>query len=404
MSLRPSPQPKPFTDWFSLLQFGLGALAISLVWLLAAAGLLGSLLDSLNPSLPGIPLMDSLVPLAGVSILGALLLPSTWFAFRRLTGKPTSEFRFPRTRFFMAILAIPALLELEQLALDAGYGGLVLVLHLLASLLVIGWIVWVAIRGLRPGSAQRAWGAVATGLTATPAIAFVLEAIVGIFLVALLSIYVGLNPTLSHALDSMRNTITNSQIDSIQSLSPFLKDPVILLFAFAGLSIFVPMIEELLKPLGVYLLLGKNLTEAQGFALGALCGAGYGLVENLTLNTDPQTLVLGTIGRFGASAMHILTTALAGYALARAMHAKRFWPLAGTYALNVGLHGLWNGLVLLSTAGVVSQAAGHSLIPAQFVYIGPGLLVAMALGCVLYLFRINRNLFVSTSIQPLQTH
>ncbi len=107
------------------------------------------------------------------------------------------------------------------------------------------------------------------------------------------------------------------------------------------------MIEEALKPIGVWLLFGRRLTPAAGFAAGALSGAGYALIESLALTSSGEAWSSLVLARTGTSAVHILTAGLTGWALVLAWQKRRFLPLLLAYLCAVMIHGLWNGLTLM---------------------------------------------------------
>ncbi|MEX1248651.1 MAG: PrsW family glutamic-type intramembrane protease [Anaerolineales bacterium] len=369
-------------DWLSILQFGLGCLGIVLAWMLALAQFVASLGE-----LPRLDLLSALIPGMGIFIVGLLLFPSTLLGLSRILGRTPAAFKLRGKLFGFAILIFPLLLALGNLAQDAGRIWPVALLYLSNAILLVAWLLWLALRQLPAGSVQRIWGAFASGLAATPLLAFALEAAGGFILVTLLSIYAGFNPDLGRAIELLS---TNPSADRlVQLLAPVLNDPVILFAGLFSLGFAGPLIEELLKPLGVYLLLRRNLSEAQGFALGALCGGGYALFENLTLITIPEAMAVGALGRFGVSAMHIFTAALSGWALARAVKQKRALPLLGILALNIFIHGLWNSLVLLFSAGAVAQASGTGLVPPAFIVVSPLALAFIAMGCVALLRKFN---------------
>ncbi|MEX2162126.1 MAG: PrsW family glutamic-type intramembrane protease [Anaerolineales bacterium] len=374
-------------DWLTILQFGLGALGILFAGLLAFAQLLAAF-----GSFPenGQLELANLTAGAGMLLVALLLVPSTALALRRILGRPVPIFQW-RGRFFgLAIFAFPALLPAGAWALDQGLGWLVLLIHLSASALLVAWLLWIALRNLKPGSAQRAWGAFSSGLAATPLLALILELTAGLFVGLLVLVYVGLNPELSRLVEQLSSSPDTESV--LQLAAPLMNDPMIILAVLAILGVIVPVIEEVLKPLGVYLLLGRKLSEAQGFALGALSGAGYALFENLALNTAPETLFLGAVGRFGASAMHIFTAALSGWALARAAKQKQPWLFLRILALNIFIHGLWNSLVVLFTAGAFSEFSSSGLVPPVFAILAPIALLLIALACIVLLGRFNRRL------------
>lgn len=382
------PKPAPL-DWLTILQFGLGALGATLAWMLASFSLVGSMLQAAEAGEPLFSGLIDLVPSAGIFLIGLLLLPSTFYALRRLLGRASFPAKIPGRLFGLAILLLPLLLVGGAWAVQAGLSWLALLAHLLAALLVVGWLLWLALRGLQPGSAQRTWGTFGSGMVASPILAFILEAMGLIVLILFLAIYIQINPALANVMSSLENATSANPEVLMQELAPFFNDPLVLVTAFISLSLFVPVIEELLKPFAVYLLLRRELSEAQGFALGALSGAGYALAENLALNTQPESLFLVAAGRFGASAMHILTAALSGYALVRAKKQKRIWPFVGILALNIFIHGLWNGMVLFTTAAALTEGG---LVPAGFAIMAVPILLILALACVIFLRQMNRRL------------
>lgn len=385
-------QAKAGAGWLSLLQFGLGALAIFAAWSVALFSLIGSVIESVLSRSASIALLGQLISVVGIFFIGAFLLPSTYHALRRILNKMPQPFWLPGKRFGLSIFLLPLLLAAGTWATEQDIQWLVLLMHLLAALLTVAWIAWLAVRELNLGSKQRVWGVFGAGLAATPVLAFSLELLGGVFVLAFLSLYIAANPELARTMDQLTNFMAPSPELALENLGPLLNDPVILITGLISLSVAVPIIEELLKPFGVYLLLGRKLTPAQGFALGAVCGAGYALVENLMLNTEPSTLFLSTVGRFGTSAMHIITAALSGYAWTRAVNEKRWLPLLGIFALNVSLHGAWNAMVLLASVAAVGE---DGLVPFNLIYCTLPVLLLVALGSLVFLHRKNRSFVVA---------
>jgi membrane protease YdiL (CAAX protease family) len=361
------------------------------IWGLALFSLLGNIFSS-NFQPGNVAAQDWFVSV-GFLTLGFLLLPSTILSLRRILGHPSRHINIPAGRFALSIVLIPFAIFAGDWLLNHGAGGWAAPLHILVALLSVGWILWIAIHNLNPGSGQRSWGALGSGLALTPIFAFILEIIGAIFFILILAIYIGTNSELTRAVNSISTLTTqlNPNMELVlERLQPLFNDPFVLIMTIAGLGIFVPLIEELFKPIGVILLLGRKLTEAQGFALGAICGAGYALVENLTVGANAETWAFTSVGRFGTSAMHILTAALSGYALVRAKNEKRYAALFGTYVVNVMIHGIWNTLVVLTATTGLSSS--NTAPPPALFYIGPALLVTLALTCIFFLRRYNHRL------------
>ncbi|MCW5875452.1 MAG: PrsW family intramembrane metalloprotease [Anaerolineales bacterium] len=387
--IQPS-KPVPF-DWLTLLQFGCSGLMV-------AGGLtliLGLALNTLLAPWLGTIGQEPLFVLT--TFLGTLaaclaLAPSAWHALRRILNLPAQGFRAFGSRFGYAILALPLALVASHWALQAGLEWLVALLYLVPAVLVVVWLAWLALHGLQLGSAQRVWGALTSGLVGVPAIAFILEILAGIALLIVLAIYVQLSPQLSQALQALMDAPVSLVEEDLSLIAPFFNDPVILLAAFFALSVMVPIIEELFKPLAAYLLLRRPLSRADGFALGALGGAGFALAENLFLSAPADTLVLAAAARGGASAMHILTAGLGGYAAVRFKQQRKYGGLLAVFGLIIFIHALWNGLVLLSAAGAISEIIPGGLVPVEFAAVASVLLAVLGISCAYFIWRINRKL------------
>lgn len=385
-------QQKPAgIHWPSLLQFIFSGLGLTFLWGLAFLSLVRNIFTARFQ--PAQVFSQDWFASIGFLTLGFLLLPSIILSLRKILGLPSRELSIPGGRFSLSVLLIPIAVLVGDWLLSNQESGWAAPLHIFVALLSVGWLLWVAIHNLNPGSGQRTWGALGSGLVLTPFFAFIIELIGALFLFLVLGIYVASNPELSRAVNSISH-LTNELNPNVElildRLQPLLRDPFVLGLVVLGFGLFVPLVEELLKPLGVMLLLGRKLTSAQGFALGAICGAGYALAENLTVGASAETWALTAIGRFGTSAMHILTAALSGYALVRAKNERRYLALLSIYILNVVIHGSWNTLVILSTAGEVNTLSSNQNI--LLTYVGPSLLVALAVVCIFAMYRYNRRL------------
>ena len=118
----------------------------------------------------------------------------------------------------------------------------------------------------------------------------------------------------------------------------------------------VPLIEEAIKPVGVWLLAGRQLEPAAGFAAGLLSGAGYAVIESLLLTTSGQEWAYLVFARIGTGAVHILTGGLVGWALVQAWNEGSYIRLGAIYLLAVLIHGTWNGLTMVMAFDSLSPA------------------------------------------------
>ncbi len=161
-------------------------------------------------------------------------------------------------------------------------------------------------------------------------------------------------------------------------------------------AVLAPIIEETLKPAAVWLL-GKRLhSPAEGFALGALCGAGFALLEGtIAAGGNPQMLGIGIAARATSSLMHITASGLLGWGIASARLEKRYGRLAGIYFLSVSIHGLWNGSVVLAVFGGLRLSipgASADLPGILLVLAGIGILGSMLVTIMILLPVINHRL------------
>ena len=362
-----SPAPPP-THWPSAAQLGLSLLAAATLLLVALLILVIGLLQLGQPISPGADTAQLFLLAAGLGLAGTLTLPSAWYAARRLFGRARPGVPGPQppqtahrrawlvsTALCIVLLPLAVLLG-DQIARRAELGWLLAPFHLLAIGLPVLWLALLGLRGLPSGSPQRAWGVFASGLVIGPFLILVLELVMITGLLILWAIWVASQPELSaefaDLVQRLQYAPPNEEV-ILRILSPYLMRPATLfaiLFVAAGV---VPLMEETLKPIGIWLLAGRRLTPAEGFSAGILSGAGFALFENLG-NTSLggegwSTLV---IVRISTVLLHMLTTGLTGWALASAWSEKRYLRLGITFSIAVALHGLWNSMAVLSAAAI----------------------------------------------------
>lgn len=388
--------------WPSVLQLGFSLLGISILWsgafILVLIGLIQLLLPAEARGNSTIPI---LLGSSGVMI-GLLLVPSVVYPVQRLLGHrpyrlvPTS----PWLRPTLLIFALPLLLLAGWWISQQG-AALQLILpifHVPAIGIPILWLSYLAVRDLPLGSPQRAWGLLGSGSVLAPLFILFAEILVLLAGVITWSIWMsgqpGMLDELSILAERLRQAGNSPQLIA-HIISPYLKDPLVIFSAFTFAAVIVPLIEEAIKPLGVWFLAGSRLTPAEGFTAGILCGAGYALVESLTLSADSgNDWVSLVFARIGTAVVHILTSGLTGWALASAWREKRYFRLGVTYLGAVLLHGLWNGLTMLIVIADLSLPAaqlGQDLL-SQAYQIVPYGLVGLAIAGLATLLWINVRL------------
>jgi RsiW-degrading membrane proteinase PrsW (M82 family) len=225
-------------------------------------------------------------------------------------------------------------------------------ISLLAATLPIVWLVSMGMRGLAGGSRQRQWGLFAGGLAFSPVMIIVLELLALIGMLLAVGVVLALNPELAYDLSTLVARLASAPPGSdnwLNILSPYIVKPAFLAAILAYTSLLIPLIEEAVKPLGLWLLAGRRLTPAEGFVGGLISGAGFALFENLSaLSGGGEDWALLASSRISTALLHMLTSGLVGWALAHAWSQGRYLRLGISYTAAVALHGIWNALGIAS--------------------------------------------------------
>ncbi len=224
-------------------------------------------------------------------------------------------------------------------------------LHLLAVGLPVIWLVHLGRYGLSSGSIQRSLGVLSAGMAGSFFLALVCELLAVFALLIIGLVILAANPSALLQFNFLAQRLMNSNMDPqvvLRALQPYLQNPVIIFVGLAFISGIVPLIEEFLKPLAVWLLGKKLLTPAEGFAAGVLAGGGFALTESLgqVVTSSGSDWLQVEFMRGGTDLLHILTAGLMGWALVSAWRDGKAWRLGLTYLGVILLHGSWNALAL----------------------------------------------------------
>lgn len=388
-------------NWSSVGQLALGLLTTGTLWStgigILAFGVIGFLTQA--------PAFGGLLPifLLGVPLIacGILMLPSIYYPLMRILGRQSIDSRglLSRLKPGWWILALPPVILLGHLIVSNNLLPWLLLppLHLLAVGIPTAWMLYLAVFKLPVGSSQRMWGSFGSGLTLAPFLIMLLEVLAALFFLVLIIIYLAFRPELADRLMEITSQLQEVQTPevAIEILSPVISHPLTITLVILFGALVVPLLEELVKPIGVLLLAGRRLTPQAGFTAGAFSGAGYAFIESLLLSSNAQQWAALVIARIGTSAVHILTTALVGWALVQTWQRRQFLKLILAYCCAVTIHGLWNGLTLVFSFDILSSI-GHS--PIQLVWVEPLSAVApfglaiLSIGCFLGLMAANRHL------------
>lgn len=344
--------------WPSIFQLALSLLAALFLLFISGLFALGGVLQLIEEGLESPAVVPSFMVTTSLLLGGGLMLPSAWYAYRRLVP-PVSEPAARRRRYnpwvisLLVIIFVPLLLLVGNWAARSSLAWLLLPgISLLAAVLPIYWLVSIGARSLAGGSLQRRWGLFAGGLVFSPVLIIVLELLAIVAMILVVGVVIAINPDLARDLSTLAMRLASSPPGSdnwLNIISPYIMHPAFLAAIFAYMALLIPLIEEALKPLGLWLLAGRRLTPTEGFVGGVISGAGFALFENLSaLSTGGEQWAFLASTRISTALLHMLTTGLVGWALAHAWSQRRYLRLALSYAIAVTLHGLWNALGIAS--------------------------------------------------------
>lgn len=388
--------------WPSVWQFGLSLMAAIALWGTALTIAMSGMVQRFLYSTASRDSLALLLMAAGIFFTGLLLLPSIGYALARLSGRSPRKVP-PIPRIFAPrnlILVLPVVLLLGYWV--SGYDELswllLPVLHILAVGVPVLWLVYIGLRYLPLGSLQRRWGVFGSGMVLAPALIMGAELAVVFTFVVIGVFVIASKPDLMSEITWLAQRLETLQTSPEavgRILEPYLVSPAVLFTVFALGVVFVPLIEELIKPIGVWLIVGYPLSPAEGFVAGVLSGAGFALFESLALASSVDGWAALVIARIGTGVIHIVTTGMVGWALALAWGTGSYFRLGATYLVAVLVHGLWNGLTLFIIFATLPQIQSRLYNPELLSGIGgiaPYGLVVLAASAFLALWWANVNL------------
>lgn len=334
-------------------------------------------------------------------ILGMVLLltiPSLVLSIKQLRRIPPR--RANRKTFLAAnlsLILIPLLFLLgTQIYKHQSSAYWMTPINILLVMIPIAWFVEIGCHQLNRGSAQRLWGLSSLSIYLTLPLVLFIEiaalffgSIAGSFWLIQQPEAVPLFQQIQHLMWTDPLAIQNLNFDYL----PLLQKPEMIVAIIAGVCLLTPLIEELLKPLGVWLLAGKNLTPVEGFAAGLVCGASFALLESVfsLIAVPGNTWMILAAGRAGTGLLHIITTGLNGWALASSWKDGRFVRIGLTYVLTVIFHGIWNFVALLMGAAQVGPLLSLPIDPVYY-QISIGVIAVLVLIMIIVLIAMNRKL------------
>jgi hypothetical protein len=352
----------------------IGSILAILISFIGAAGsiLLGVVGFFIGGSVSG----NSAWILAGTFVgLSIVSLPAGWVAFKAMQGE-SHPISIPSNRsLYWILILIPLVLAVGTIAfqLDVLPGFLGPPAHMLAALLPMIALVFIALQKGPSISQRRGWAHFMAGLWISPITALILEIIAAIPLILFIiaAVYTSLGQDFLLSIWEQPDLFPDE--GTLETLLGILSQPLYITLILGYLGILVPLIEELIKAIGLLPLIRRQISEAEGFLGGVLAGAGYGLFEALYLGQPGPGWAALMLARGGATMMHMLTAGLTGIGFARAKNEGRLWPLIRYYLIAVSLHALWNFAAVLIGIGMAGEAL-------ESTRISPSLAIILAIG------------------------
>ncbi len=281
------------------------------------------------------------VEAASIFALGMLGAPAIYWGFK---GSADRAVRRPGQAWISALLLYPLALVLGILAFEVGTLPRVLgpIAHIIAAGAPVLFVASISLARGPLTSARRRWAHVLAGSWVTPPLSLFLELLMLVPFGLLMILGLALSPDSQSLLQELAAIDLSSESELINLTERLLTQPIVILLGVGLLSGAVPLIEELLKTITIWPLLGKPMSARSAFLGGALGGAGYALFESLFLPQPGEQWAITMVARAGTPLIHAFNTGLVCWGLAEGVRRRRWLLSAGAYVLAVGLHGMWN--------------------------------------------------------------
>ena len=330
-------------------------------------------------------------------LVAVLLLPSVVRSIRHLAGKPQQA----RERNLFPLALIGMLLWAPLVLLGHWLAGQPTLhwlwlppLQVLAVALPIFFWVEAGRRRLREDPEESSHGVYGFGVVVTQPLVIVVEIILLVGLVVLFLLWASVQPDLLAELTRLGQRMMDAQMDPMlleSILLPYLQSPWLIYLSLMVGAGLIPLVEELLKPLALWLMVGRKLNESQGFMMGLVAGGTFALLESLSIASAaaPQEWSSIMVARLGTGILHVTTSALVGWGLGAAWAQRRYLQLGLAFLLAVSLHGIWNFFGLL--LGIVPFLPDVVALPGLEL-VGPLALGVLSAVMLLIIFNGNQRL------------
>ncbi len=333
-------------------------------------------------------------------LLAAVLLtiPSLVSSIQRLGGKPQKTVSRRLFIFSSIALVITPLLAYSgiSIATSGAIQWLTGLLNVLIVVIPLWWFIELGRLQLSRGSTQREWGVSTFSIFVTLPVVIIVELVVLGFILLLAAVWLLQQPEFAPLLQQVQQGLFYGSFDP-QSLTidwlSLLQRPGVVGAILLAAILVVPLIEELFKPLGVWVLKSRGITPAGGFIAGMICGATFALLESLfSLSAvSGEEWLYTVVGRVGTGLLHLALTGFNGWALAASWRDGRSLRTGITYILTVLVHGAWNLFAMLMGLNMVGDEIKLNVNP-DLAASAPWVLAALAFAMFAALVLLNRHL------------
>jgi PrsW family intramembrane metalloprotease len=282
-------------------------------------------------------------------LLALVMALSAYFALRRVAGNPViARGGGSFTAATIGLLFWPVLIWAGSSAPSTWMPPF----QILSLVIPFFWFIQFARRGLPSINPQRAWGLAAVGMTLTPALLILLEFLFGLGVFILAIFRLAGNPETAMRLNELAGKLTANPLnprileEAGQILIGLPGFVFLLMTLVAGI---IPLLEELVKPIGIWFTSGRANPPALGWTAGLISGAAFAMLEGVgvSANFGGAEWVQVVIQRTGTGLLHITTCALVGWGLASAWEKREYVKLVVAFVAAVVLHSSWNALAVL---------------------------------------------------------
>lgn len=389
------------THWPSLLILVIFGVSAALLVALFAGLSMSSFIDLFNTV--GDPAGQMIVAFAyGFELL--LLLICCWFVLQRTMGREQANliFIFPFAEWqIFAVIGIVVVSVLVGAA--ASYTEITwltwLILPILTILVIVPpiWLLFgIGTKGIELGSRWHVFTILGLGLTIGPLIMIVLELTVLMSILVVGGVFIAIQqPDLFKELTNVANILEQETNPGmiLNLFAPYLKNPVVIGTVLGFIAVIIPLIEELFKPLAVWIFARRLTSQAQGFAMGMLSGGAFALIESLNASGDGSLSWAAIVSiRAGTSLLHMTASGLVGWGISSAFLEKRASRFFAAYFTAVGIHGIWNACAAGASISSIGESIGK---PEWLINYIPALVCGMlvlGMGMFAVLIASNRKL------------